>query len=154
MSLLAGWRVASMWTCNLAPPGGKLSNIELKLSLGCHLRVHPRAKLAPATKLSSISRWIHWLDLKASSRCGKFLGKGLWGSMTEYMVVKDVWQPSIASPICWARSWRSTMARRCRGSDHKLLTPSDAFSRAAVHSDTRRVSPTKSRQVPRITGKY
>jgi hypothetical protein len=154
MSLLAGWRVASMWTRNLVPLGGKLSVIELKLSLGCHLRFHPRAKLVPATKLSSISRWIRWLDLKASSSCGKFPGKGLWGSMIEYMVVKDIWQPSIASLICWAWSWRSTMARRRRGSDHKLSTPSDAFSRAAVHSETQHVSPTKSRQVPGITGKY
>jgi hypothetical protein len=34
------------------------------------------------------------------------------------------------------------------GSDHKLSVPSDAFSRAAVHSETRHVSPTRSRQVP------
>jgi hypothetical protein len=32
------------------PPEGKLSDMEAKLSLGCHLRVQPRAKLAPATK--------------------------------------------------------------------------------------------------------
>jgi hypothetical protein len=43
------------------------------------------------------------------------------------------------------------MARRRRGSDHKLSIPSDAFSRAAIHLETRRVSPTKSRQVPAIT---
>jgi hypothetical protein len=39
-----------------APPEGKLSDMEMKLSRGCHLRVQPRAKLAPATKLSSIRR--------------------------------------------------------------------------------------------------
>jgi hypothetical protein len=42
------------------------------------------------------------------------------------------------------------MARRRRGSDHKLSILSDAFSRAIIRSKTRRASPTKSRQVPEI----
>jgi hypothetical protein len=148
MSLLAGWRVASIWTHIRAPPRGKPSDMEIKLSLGCHLRVQPSAKLAPATKLSSISQWIRWVDLKASSSYRKVPGRGLWGSSTEYTVVRDLRQPSTTSPMCWARSWRSTIARRHRGSDQKLLTPSDNLSRAAIHSETWRVSPTKSRQVP------
>jgi hypothetical protein len=115
------------------------------------MRTHPRAKLAPATKLSFISRWIRWLDLKVSSSSGKLPGRGLRGSMTEYMVVRDLRQPSTASPICWARSWSSTIARRRRGSDHKLSIPSDAFSRAVFRSATRRASAAKSRQVPKIT---
>jgi hypothetical protein len=135
-------------------PRGKPRDMEIKLSLGYHLRVQPSAKLAPATKLSSISRWIRWVDLKAVSSYRKVPGRGLWWSIMECMVVKDLRQPSTASPMFWARSWRSTIARRRRGSDQKLSTPSDDLSRAAIHSEIWWVSPTKSKQVPATIRSY
>jgi hypothetical protein len=40
------------------------------------------------------------------------------------------------------------MARRRWGFNHKLSVPCDAFSRATIRLETRRASPTKSRQAP------
>jgi hypothetical protein len=56
--------------------------------------------------------------------------------------------------MCWAWSWRSTIARRRRGSDQKLSTPSDDVSRVVIRSEIQRVSPTKSKQVPTTKKSY
>jgi hypothetical protein len=142
-----------MWIPTVIRPGGKLWDKRSKLSLWFHFRIHPRVKLAPAIKFSFIRRWTHWLIRKVSSSCLKSLGIGLRGNMTEYMVVRALRQPSTASPMYCARSWRSTIARQRRGLDHKLSVPWAAFWRAVLRSVTWVDSPTRSRQVPAVQAK-
>jgi hypothetical protein len=83
-----------------------------------------------------------------TSSCAKLPGRGLRGSMTEYMVVKDFRQPSTTSPMCWAWSCRSTIALRRLGSAHKEDASFDTFSKAAIRSATRRFSSAGCKQVP------
>jgi hypothetical protein len=139
-----------MWTPTVICPGGKLWDLRSKLSLGFHFHIYPRAKLAPAIKFSFIRRWTRWLIRKVSSSCLKSLGIGLRGNMIEYMVVRALRQPSIASPMYCARSWSSTIVRQRRGLDHKLSVLWAAFWRAVICSITRLDSLTRPRQVPAV----
>jgi hypothetical protein len=65
---------------------------------------------------------MHRLVLKTSSSWTKFSG-GFLGSITEYMVVKDFWQPSTDSPTWWTRSCRRTMEPRRRASTQRYWYP-------------------------------
>jgi hypothetical protein len=72
----------------------------------------------------------------------------LWGSIIEYMVVNDLWQPSTSSPMWWAWSYKRTMVLQCCVSTHKVSVSLDALSRAIIRLETRWSSSIGCKQVP------